>query len=494
MTGVSELRRTHVVSPAPEQIRVSVFGGRTQLDIALPLDVPVSGFIADLARLVRSRHTGVDDDASSKDDRRSFWVLSRFDTGTVLRPDQTLREAEITSGELLRLSAERALSPPTLYDDVVDAVGRLNKAAHAAWGAVSARWMAFVAVHLAALAMVYCVVGRAEATNHWVIVGLAGAVVLTLVGGAAMAHRSYRLDDVAAWLGWAAIPLTAGNACTVLAGYGDYGLAAACGAVLVLCLVYDWVIGTGHWAYLASALLFGLVGVAILCRGLHLRADVVFVSLAVFATLLSLLVPRLTARLGRFKTPTVQAEPKRDGWDFDNPFQPTASKKHEDHSGVAMPTAEAVWAKAKSAAITRAALLSGLAAAVAVSVTLLLGGRAPVRWPLFALALACAAVLAIQTRRLDTWFERGAVAVPGLAIVVGTCVLAQRGVNPMPVAALGILLAVAIGAATAGLAQAGGRASGRLATLLAYCEYVAVGSLLPLALWVLGVYQRLGLS
>jgi hypothetical protein len=31
-----------------------------------------------------------------------------------------------------------------------------------------------------------------------------------------------------------------------------------------------------------------------------------------------------------------------------------------------------------------------------------------------------------------------------------------------------------------------------LATLLSYLEYVAVGSLIPLALWVVGVYQRLG--
>ncbi|OBJ52957.1 type VII secretion integral membrane protein EccD [Mycobacterium sp. 1423905.2] len=483
-----------MVSPAPEQIRVSVYGGRTQLDIALPLDVPISGFVSDLARLVRSRDTGADDDPATKDERRSFWVLSRFDTGAVLRPDRTLREAGVASGELLRLSAERALSPPTLYDDVVDAVGRLNKAAYAAWGAVSARWMAFVAIHLAAIGIVYCLVGRVDAVNHWAIVGLSGVVALTLVGGAAMAHRSYRLDDVAAGLGWAAIPITAGIAWTVLARYGEYGLAAACGAVVVLCVVYDRVIGTGHWAYLAGALLFGVVGVALLCRALHLRADVVFVSLALCGTLLCLLVPRLTARLGRFKTPTVEAEPKREAWDFENPFEPTAaSRQRDDDSGVALPTAEAVWAKAESAAITRAAVLFGLAAAVAVSLTLLLSDGAGVRWPTFALALGCAAVLGLRSRIFDTWFERAAVAAPALAIVAGACVLAQRGVQPMPVVAVAVLLAIAVSAALAGLSRPVDRESGRLSTLAAYCEYVAVGSLLPLGLWVVGVYQRLGL-
>ncbi|OBK21575.1 type VII secretion integral membrane protein EccD [Mycobacterium asiaticum] len=497
-----------MVSAAPEQIRVSVFGGRTQLDIALPSDVPVSSLVADLARLVGSRDGDADasgnepggpggkDSHASKDERRSFWVLSRFDSGTVLRPDQTLREAGVGSGELLRLSSQLALSPPTLYDDVVDAVGRLNKAAHAAWDAVSARWMAFVGVHLAALGIVYCLVGRREATNHYVIVGLAAAVALALVGGAAMAHRSYSLDDVAAALGWAAIPITAGIAWAVLSRYGDYGVAAAWGAVVVACLVFDRVVGTGPWAYLASALMFAVIGAAMLGRALQLRFDIVLVTLAVLATLLCLAVRRWTARLGRFQTPTVAVENNREDWDFENPFEPPAPTDEAD-SGTTMPTAEAVWTRATSAAITRAALLAGLAAGVAVVLALLLdqgldGVRQAVNWPEFTLALACAAVLALRTRTLDTWFERAALGGPAVAILVLSCALAQHGSKLVPVAALGALLAVTLGAAVAGLMGTGGGPSHRVATLLSYLEYLAVGSLIPLALWVAGVYQRLG--
>ncbi|OBF86673.1 type VII secretion integral membrane protein EccD [Mycobacterium sp. 852002-51163_SCH5372311] len=496
MTGVSELRRIRVASAAPDHIRVSVFGGRTQLDIALPLDVPVSGFVPELARLVRSRDSERDGEATSKDERRTFWVLSRFDDGTALRPDQTLREAGVRSGELLRLSSQRALSPPILYDDVVDAVGRLNKAAYAAWNAASARWMAFAGVHLAALAIVYCLLGRGSLANHaghYVIVALAAAVVLMLTGGAGLAHRSYGLDDVAAALGWAAVPITAGIAWAVLARYGYFGLAAACATVLVLCAVYDRVIGTGHWAYLAGALAFGLIGIAMLGRALHGRADIVFVTSAVATILICLTVPRLTVRLGRFETPTVAVATNREDWDFENPFQPPASTNDRDgDSGTAMPTAEAVWARAKSAAVTRAALLTGLASGVAVDVTLLLGSGV-LHWPAFVFALACAAVLALRSRTVDTWFERAALAVPAAAIVVVGCVMAQGGITPMPVTGLGMLLAVAVGTALAGLTGAGGGLSPRLAALLAYAEYAAVGSLIPLALWVIGVYQRLGL-
>ena len=142
MTGVDELRNVAVVSAAPETIRVSVLGGRTQLDVALPADVPVAAFLPELARLIRSRDADRDEDVPNRDERRTFWVLSRVDGDSVLAPHQTLRDAGINNGELLRISPQRALTPPALYDDVVDAAARLNRAAYAAWDATAAGVMA----------------------------------------------------------------------------------------------------------------------------------------------------------------------------------------------------------------------------------------------------------------------------------------------------------------------------------------------------------------
>jgi hypothetical protein len=102
-------------------------------------------------------------------------------------------------------------------------------------------------------------------------------------------------------------------------------------------------------------------------------------------------------------------------------------------------------------------------------------------------------VLALRSRGFDTSFERAALAVPAVTVLVTVCAAAQQGVRPMPVAALGVLLAVAIGAALTGLSRSNSGTPHRMATLLSYLEYVAVGSLIPLALWVVGVYQRLGI-
>lgn len=493
MTGARELNHVQVVPAAPERIRVSVFGGRTQLDIGLPVDVPVSGFVPELARLVSSRDVVSDDEQPGNDERRTFWVLSLFDTGTEIRPDQTLRNAGVVNGQLLRLSTERALPPPVLYDDVVDAAARLNKATHAAWDSRAARWMAFAGTQLTAFALVFCLLRETVAAQHAAVVGLAGAVVVALIGAAAVAHRSYRFDDVAAVLGWAAIPITAGMAWTLLGRHGGYFAATAGALIVVLNVVYYRVAGTGHWGYLASSVPAGLGGIALLATAVGLRVDAVCVALAVLGVLAGLLIPRLTTRLDRFETPTAEPEPERDEYAFENPFDAPASTKtaSEDDSGTAMPTAETVWAKVHFATLTRSALLAGLAATVTAAVTVLLRD-APVSWSALTFALACAAVLGLRSRVPESWFERAAVAAPAVALLVITCVLAHDGREPVPVTAVAVLMAVAVVATVAGLADAGA-GSHRRVTLLSYLEYLAVAALLPLGLWVLGGYERLGL-
>jgi len=491
VTGIREISYVQVVSSAPERIRVSILGSQTQLDIALPLDVPVSGFVPDLARLVRTRNADGGEDAS--DERRTFWVLSRFDTGATLSPEQTLREAGVANGDLLRLSCERALSPPTLYDDVVDAAARLNKAAYAAWNAVAARWMAFVGVQLSAAAFAYLLVGGFGAAERAAKVGLAVVVVLALVGAAAIAWRSYGLAQVATALGWAAIPITAATGWALLSRHGPYGIVAGCGILLLLNVAYYRAIGTGHWGYLACSVFVTVGALALLGHATGQRVDVVCATTTVAAVLMCLVVSRLTGRLGRFETPTVNAELDRDEWAFENPFVPPASSKaeREADSGAAMPTAEAVWTQVRSAALTRAALSTGLAASAAVATAILLRSQGAVGWPAFTFALVTAAVLGLRSRSPDTWVERAGLAVPGVMLVLIACVMAQNGRAPVPVTAVGVLLAVAVGAALVAALEPG-RGSGRLPTVLSYAEYVAVASLVPLALWVVGCYDRLG--
>ena len=54
MSVTPETVDSPVVSAAPELVRLSLLGGRTQVDVSLPLDVPVAGLIPQLAKLIRS--------------------------------------------------------------------------------------------------------------------------------------------------------------------------------------------------------------------------------------------------------------------------------------------------------------------------------------------------------------------------------------------------------------------------------------------------------
>lgn len=486
-----------VISAEPERIRVSVFGGRTQLDIALALDLPVSSFIPDLAGLVRSRDVAVDQDPRVKEERRSFWVLSRFDTGVEIRPDETLREAGVVNGELLRLSSNRALSPPTLYDDVVDAAARLNKAAYAAWDPRSARWMAFLGVNLSAFALTLLLLQPMSTVQRAVMIGLALVVVVGLTTFAAVAHRSFALDDVAATLGAATVPVCAALIIVPLTRFGGFGFAGACAALMATYYVCYRAIGTGHWAFLAAVLAAGLCGTAVLIHTVGVRADVVGVVTAILTVLLCGAVPRLTVRLEPFETPVAAADVERSAnWSLDNPFPATQSPQPAAaavNSGTNMPTAEQVWARVRSVSLTRSALLLGFAVtAVAANTTLLRDDRV-LRWPVFTFTLTCAVVLGLRSRYFRLWWERAALVAPATTLGITACVLSQTGQFPLPLTAVIALLATAVTAVMIGLtARPTVGPNTRRTRALDYLDYVTVGALIPVALWVLGVYELLG--
>ncbi|MGV0742986.1 type VII secretion integral membrane protein EccD [Mycolicibacterium sp. XJ870] len=483
MTGVEELREVRVVSAAPETIRVSVVGGRTQLDVALPADVPVAAFLPELARLVKSRDTGRGDDAADRDERRTFWVLRRSDrAAAVLEPDRTLRAAGVENGELLHLSARRALSPPTLYDDVVDAAARLNRAAYAAWNATSAGMMAFAGLWLCCAVWVLFLL--ADELSPYRAMAVTGAVLTTaaLVAGAAIARGLLDRADIAAATGPPVIVLSATLSWVLAAGYGVLGLAVGCAVLLGLIALYYRLIRAGHWAYVTAAvvLVFGVL--AFSGRALGGRVDVVATVAATAAVLACLAVPVLTAGLDQFPSPTVRSSAARK----DDPFSAAEAEPLSP-----MPSAEQVWARVHSAVLTRVGLLAGSGLVVLVGAAVL--ARVDSGWPAFAFALACAAVLALRSRRASTWPERAALAVPGLALVLTTCMQAQSGVRPLQFAGVGVLAVLAAAAVLTGVFCTVSRRPDRVRTVASYLEYVAVAAVIPLALWPLGVYERLGL-
>lgn len=489
MTGIYEITPFRQVSPAAEQIRVSVQGGRTQLDLALPLDIPVASLVPELVNLVRSRDGEHGDDASAVGTRHTFWVLHRLDPQVALAPDATLRTAGAVNGELLLLTPERALSAPTLYDDVVDAAARLNRAAYAGWGPAAARWMAFVGLALASLVWVYFLTDTALRGNRATMVGLAAVTVAALVGGAALSHRAYGQTVAGAALGWATVPISTAIVWALLHGFGGYGLAIGCVVMLALIATCCWAIGTGRWGYLASGVIFAVGGAALGSHALGVDARTVGTVLAVAAVLGCLTVPRLTAGLRHVRHPTAQADDATT-----NPFPPHAAGENSGAgtaTTVPMPTAEEVWAGVRSATFNRSALLAGLAVCVVCGAATVLHAEASVRWAELAFTVVCAATLGLYARRLSSVWERTSLGVPCAALLVVACERAQDGTPAMQWAGFIAPLIVAVVAAVRGLRMSGGALPRHYTTALAYAEYAAVAALIPVALWADGFFAWL---
>ncbi|NKZ11823.1 type VII secretion integral membrane protein EccD [Mycolicibacterium septicum DSM 44393] len=476
MTGVEELRSVHVVSAAPEALRVSVVGGRTQLDVALPADVPVAAFLPELARLIKSRDDERSDDMADRDERRTFWVLSRAGRAGsgVLEPDRTLREAGVKNGELLRLSARQALSPPTLYDDVVDAAARLNRASYAAWSATAARMMAFAGLWLCAALWVVLLLAPGLSAHRPLILVSAALMTVALVGAAALVRRALGRGDIAAAVGPPVIAVGVAAGWVLAAPHGEVGLAVGSAVLLVLTVICHRVIGAGHWTYVAAAVLLGFGTAAFAARALGVPIPVVAAVTAVVAVFGCLAVPVLTARLDQY--PVASDDAAR----TDDPFTTGALQAP---AATPMPSAEQVWDRVQSAVLTRSGLLAGSATTALISATALM--RVDTGWAAFAFALVCAAVPALRSRRATTWPERAALAVPAVMLVLVACVQAQTGAWSLQLAGVVVLAVLVVGGVAASYAH-------RIRSVAVYLEYLAVAAVIPLALWPLGLYERLG--
>jgi type VII secretion integral membrane protein EccD len=490
VTGADELARVQLLPAAPEQVRVSVLGGRTQLDVALPADLPIAEFLPELARLVESRDA---DDTRSRDDRRTFWELSRVG-GAALMPDDTLRGAGIDGGELLRIAPRRALAPPVLYDDVVDAAARLNRAAYAPWDSVSAAAMAFVGLWLAAGAWAWLLVADALEPHRAIVISGATLAVMLSMGGAALAHRALGQPLAAAAVSLPALVVSVAIGWTVARHFGPYGVAVAAVVLVAFCMLMYRLVGVGRSLYATVLVLMVFGATAAVSWALGGPPQVIAAVVATVAAVSAVALPSLTMRLGRIPVPTVPAPaPEDEPMFFDDPFA-TAEPPRDDNPQIgsdAMADVDEVWARLRAASALRAGLWAGLAIAAAAG-ALLLAHIEP-GWPALAFALVTATVLALRARKGRTAAERAVVAVPAVVVVLLACTQAIHGEHGLPYAGLGVLAVVGVAAAATGLRLRAAPVSNRVRTAEAYLDYAAVAALVPLAVWVLGWFERPGL-
>ncbi|MER7930261.1 type VII secretion integral membrane protein EccD [Streptomyces sp. NPDC096057] len=451
--------------------RLTVRAPEKTLDLAVPADVP----IADLLPVIAG-HAG--EDLAEQGLQHGGWVLQRIG-GHPLDLEGTPESLELREGETLVLRPGTEALPPVRYDSLLEAVSAVVQQLPHAWSPQISRWVLRVLMASALLGCLVLLVTSKGATTDRVALA-AGAALLTLSGAGSAARV---LDDPqggvvlglfgAAFLAVAGLLLIGGgqagdgSARTVGAHLLAAGAAGSVGLILATGVV------TGYPVVFASCGVLTLS--AVLCGALMVGLDVsahrAAAAVATAAVLLGAFIPMMSFSLSGLRLPPLPTNPGQ----LQEGIEPR-SENDVASGGAAVDH----W-------------MTGLYGAVGVvCLTAFVELARHPGLPETITALVLAVLLGLHARTLGTSWQRIALSVPaGIGTVLLIVELAAHHGRRGELLGIAALLLSAALTAVVSWTVPGRRLLphwGRAGDLL---QSGAALALLPLALWVLDVYQRL---
>ncbi|MFF4168853.1 type VII secretion integral membrane protein EccD [Streptomyces sp. NPDC001744] len=455
---------------SPGLCRLSVRTPRRLLDLAVPVDVPLADLLPTLLD-----HAG--EELAEEGIEHGGWVLQRLG-GAPLDEEGTPESLALRDGETLHLRPRVEALPEIHFDDLVDGVaGSMRERPHA-WTVRTGRWtLRAAAVLVLAAAWVVCALPGGDGPTRAAVAGVTGLLVLF---GAAAASRAVGDSAAGAALGAFVPPFLALAGALLPVGEADGGgqltgarllaasAAAAGGAVLSVAAVAAFV------PLLLSIAVIALAGAiaGVLMLTLDLAPGPTAAVVAVLAVAVGGLVPGLSFRLSGLRLPALpsNAEELQEGID------PHPHARVVDRTALAEQ-----WMTALYAAV-------GLVCAAVLTALVLDDPDGPA----LATAGTLCLLLLLHSRNIGNAWQRTTVFLPGLyglllAVLTRAAGLAPDG-RPLLLAGL---LALAGATAVASWTVPGRRLVphwGRAGDILHTCAAVA---LIPLVLWMLGVYGAL---
>ncbi|MFF4014692.1 type VII secretion integral membrane protein EccD [Streptomyces sp. NPDC001843] len=451
--------------------RITVRAPSKSMDLAVPGDIPVAELLPALVE-----YGGADLAESGLE--HGGWILQRL-AGRPLDEEATLDAAGLRDGEVLYLRPRADALPEPHFDDLVDGIATTMSRRPHAWTPELSRTV-LIGCAVAALGAGLAVLGL-PGQEPWTQAAVALGAGLLLLAGAASASRAVGDAGTGAALG------------VVAAGYWSYAGWLLPGGSLH---------GTGGAEVLGSRLLAASAagaGAAVLALAAVAALTPLFLSMATVAAAGALLgalmigfdlsardatsvvvlvtvvfgalVPAMSFRLSGLRTPPLPTNAAQLQQGIDPHPSADVAARTQVADG---------W---MTALLTAAGLIClGCLAALVV----------PFDAPGGAMAGALALLLVLHGRGMGSLWQRLALIVPGALGAVGLAVTLARTLAP----GSRLLLVAGLAAVAAALAIASwtvpGRRLvpywGRAAELL---HSAAAVSLLPLALWVLGVYGSL---
>lgn len=446
--------------------RITIVAPRTRMDLALPSDVPLADLLPTLLR-----YAG--EDLADEGVRHGGWSLARLG-GPPLDGGRTAAQLGVRDGEVLYFNPRASAAPEIVFDDVVDAVATATNQRAGSWQVAATRSFAVLfaaaALSVGAAAALFAGPPQLPGALAALLVAVALLVSSAVLSRAAGDSRTGSVLAVAG-LGYAAVGgllvLAGDRALSDLAG--PHVLLAAT-AVVVFGAVAALAVGDRLPLFFGATAVAAAVGLgALLCLafGIAAAAAAAVVATVAFATLPAL--PMAAYRLARLPVPSIPTGPddlKTDAETVDGRQVLRLSERADQFlTGL-------LW--------TMSLLVLG------GEVVLALDGRLPA-------VLLCLVLALLSMLRARPFIGRAqrtpVLSAGGLGLALTAFATFTGGSLPVRLGAiLGGLLLAAVISLIYGLTVAGKRISPVWGRVLDIVEILLIVSLVPLAVWVCGLY------
>lgn len=474
--------------------RVSILADRTQVDVALPAEVPTVLMMHSLVDLVTGR--APTSNPADPETTPARWLLSPIGAGH-LDPALSLHENGVRDGDLLVLSRAEATPPPPLFDDIIQAVALRAEDQYRQWNSTCARWLGYLVAVCASLAGAAALIRDGMGNGGLSLPASALAVAAVLLGAAAAASRAY-CDDAGVALAFCAVPIGAvGGALLVPGELGGPHLllglvVAGCAAAVGL-----WSTQRGA-AVLLATLTAATIGAAATIVDVLWAVGHLTSGAAVLAAtpLLLALAPRLAILLAKLPLPPVPTP----GAALD-PYEDDPQPGMENIGAVGaitLSTARSLELRAAQAQRFLTGLLGGITASACVSAFVACGalwsdtaGEAGPGAPALVLVALTALVLMLRGRSFADWLHALILIGGGAVIVLGVISTSTLAGTVPSLALFAVAVGVIVAAFTFGVLAPARQFSPVQRRIVEITEYTATAAIVPVACWALGLYSLL---
>ncbi|MFI9504258.1 type VII secretion integral membrane protein EccD [Nocardia sp. NPDC052566] len=469
----------------PELRRVSVIGGRTQVDLGLPAAVPVAVFIGDVVALLESRTPPAPDREDAEPPAAQRWTLARLGRPAI-RPDETLADAEVLDGDLLTLRPLTEKEAPALFDDLIDAAARLTRSAFRSWSDDSARAAGLIVALVAVpLAVVLLVVSEAQ-LGSGAIAASAGAGTL---GAAVIIARRYSMPAVVVVLALCGLVLLgSGVALLVPGGIGWPHALLACAVIVSTAAAVHRFTGIGA-TLTAAAITTGTFAGVVAAVSTVWQLAPAQVAAATVAVALTAITP--TAQLARMaaKLP-VPPVPTAGGAIDPADHEPRPTIEGIGAIGATMlPSAAGLADRAKAANRYQSGMIIGVTIAAAAGAFVAADPLGSPRWQGVALAGIVGLILCLRGRAYADLTQAGTLMGGGASVLLTVLFALGLGAGDRLIpAACGLLVlaTVAVFLGVAGPSTDISPITRRAGELFEYGMIIAV---VPLVVWIMDLYS-----